>query len=422
MRNIIIYVFLGLAVACWGRTYSVSEIPNVQLQDYTKLLSNPDGIISPEHQARIDSLLLDARRRTSAEIAAVAVEDIDTDDIDGFATKLFNSWGLGKADKNNGILILLARDSRQVTIRTGRGADGILPDILAGRIIRQQMIPQFSKGDYSQGLLDGVAEVHRLVTDPEAVAELMSKERDNYSWSDDGDFDLFKWYLYFCYVIGGLVTFAVIGTLIVDAKKTPYQKYISTEKFLNTCVTLTVMCLLIPMPPTFLLFVMRKRWRNKTRVCPQCGAKMCKLDEDTDNQYLNMAQDLEEKLNSVDYDVWLCPQCGETDIYSYVNKDTPYKECPNCHTHALKLSGTRVLIQPTTQRKGKGEKIYTCLHCKQQSSQRYDIDKKMDPATASILGSILSGGSGGGGHSRGGGFGGGFGGGSTGGGGATGRW
>ena len=51
-------------------------------------------------------------------------------------------------------------------------------------------------------------------------------------------------------------------------------------------------------------------------------------DEATDNLYLNAGQDIEEQLGSVDYDVWLCPKCGETDIEPYLNHSSAYKQCP----------------------------------------------------------------------------------------------
>lgn len=93
---------------------------------------------------------------------------------------LFNTWRIGKSDNNNGILILVAKDRRKATIRTGYGAEGVLPDITAGRILRKDMFPKFRDGDYEGGLLAGVEHVYQVVTDPEAASELHSDENDNY--------------------------------------------------------------------------------------------------------------------------------------------------------------------------------------------------------------------------------------------------
>ena len=162
-------------------------------------------------------------------------------------------------------------------------------------------------------------------------------------------------------------------------------------------------------------------WRTKRRKCPTCGHKMQRLPEDKDNELLNPSQDFEERLNTVDYDVWECPHCGTIERFPFITKQTKYTECPACHTIAMCLKCDTVLQQPTTRRAGAGVRLYECQFCHHQHREGYTIPKKEDMSgAAAILGaSILSGGSGGSGG--GGGFGG-FGGGATGGGGASGSW
>ena len=147
------------------------------------------------------------------------------------------------------------------------------------------------------------------------------------------------------------------------------------------------------------------------------GGNMNKIDEEHDNDYLTPAQDTEEKLNSVDYDVWVCPNCGETDIIPFDNADSEYSVCPLCGSKACYLVSDRVIRKPTTRREGQGVKTYYCKNCHQKSQKPYDIAKVPVPPVV-----ILPPGGGGGGG-FGGGFGGGsFGGGATGGGGASGGW
>ena len=136
--------------------------------------------------------------------------------------------------------------------------------------------------------------------------------------------------------------------------------------------------------------------------------------------YLKPAQDLEEKLKSVDYDVWLCGTCGETDIYPFVNKDSAYKECPRCHAMALYCVCDRVMVQPNSYRQGVGVRTFKCLNCGDENNINYKIEKTADPTGAIVAGTILGslGGRGGGGSFGGGSFGGGM----TGGGGASGGW
>ncbi|MDE6134291.1 MAG: TPM domain-containing protein, partial [Muribaculaceae bacterium] len=142
-----LFVLLGLT-SLEAATYTVSSIPNVHLQDSTRYVSNPDGILHPETVARLDEYLNHIRRTTSVEPVVVVVDDIDGGDIDGFATELFTDWGLGKSDLDNGLLILVAKDLRRAAIRPGYGLEGVLPDITCGRILREKMFPAFKRGDY----------------------------------------------------------------------------------------------------------------------------------------------------------------------------------------------------------------------------------------------------------------------------------
>ena len=421
MGKLLTYVMFSVIVAvCSAATYSVAELPNVQKQDHTKHLVNPDGIVSASVQANIDSLLLDIRRQSSSEVVAVIVDDIDSDDIDSYATELFNFWGIGKSDKNNGILILVAKDMRRAVIRTGYGAEGVLPDIISGRILRNEMFPRFREGDYEGGLLSGVQAVHKVITDPEAAAELMSDEHDNYASVSGAD--IFSVYLTVALIVAVLML-AFVGLMLwkdsSNKKMTDYQKYVSTSKYMLPMLVVSLFFIGIPILGWLMLWLVRRHWRDHKRRCPRCRTWMQKLDEVNDNKYLTYAQDLEEKLKSVDYDVWLCPHCGETDIYSFVNRSSSYKECPDCHARTMKLSGVRILQEPTTRHEGIGEKNYVCLNCNHRHSDRYRIPKKEQPV---VLVAPGGGGGRGGGFGGGGSFGGGFGGGMTGGGGASGGW
>ena len=84
---------------------------------------------------------------------------------------------------------------------------------------------------------------------------------------------------------------------------------------------------------------------------------MRKLNEEEDNRYLTPQENTEEKLQSVDYDVWLCDQCGNTEVYPYENRYTKYSSCPQCHAKAYSLDRDRILIAPTPFSTGTGEKI-----------------------------------------------------------------
>ena len=166
-------------------------------------------------------------------------------------------------------------------------------------------------------------------------------------------------------------------------------------------------------------------WRTRRVVCATCGSKMRRLPEDKDNELLSESQDLEEQLNTIDYDVWECPECGTIECFPFRVDQNKFTECPRCHTVAMGLECDMTVRPATTRTEGEGVKIYTCRYCHNQLRKPYRIPRKEDPsaalAAAAVLGAASRGGRGGGGGGGFGGFGG-FGGGATGGGGAGTSW
>jgi len=409
-------IFLIVAVAAAShasaRTYTPADVPDVHAADRTRFLVNPDGIISPDTQARVDSLVAALRQTTTAEMSVVVIDDIsDPDDIDMFATDLFSRWGLGKKDRDNGVLLLVAKDRRKAVIRTGYGAEGVLPDIVCGTILREQMFPAFRQGDYDRGVADATATIVRLLSDPDAAAELRSGLEDADRQENQEFFTIF---LVVAACIAGLMLLVLAAGIYEVRGRSRFDKYRTLAAWKPVYLILGFATLGMGMIAAVWLVALLQHWRNGRRTCPNCGTVMRKIDEVHDNDYLTPAQDIEERAGSVDYDVWLCPDCGETDILPYINRSSTMQECEACHARLARFSADRILRRATTTAQGIGVHEYTCLNCRHITRRQYTIAKTA-PIVIVPLG---SGGSGSGGGS----FGGGFGGGMTGGGGASGGW
>lgn len=219
-----LFAILLLIVLCHtveARQYSVKDIPNVQLQNRYSFTSNPDGILSRDAVANIDSICYDLRHRGIAQTAVVAVEEIDTDDVFEFAYELFSSWGVG-SKSNSGIGILLVEDAREIRFITGYGVEGALPDAICKRIQTQYMLPYFRDGDYSSGMVAGV-EAIRLVLNG---SELDAGGNDNYV--EDDQEALVAMVIFFVMVIIG----SIVVILIADRKSRtcPKCKQITLQK------------------------------------------------------------------------------------------------------------------------------------------------------------------------------------------------
>ena len=431
MKSLHIYLIitvLFLATTASGAVHSVDDIPNVHLVDSTRFVSNPDGILSATAVSRLDGIVRDIRHRTTAEGVIVVVDDIESDP-DEFATDLFEAWAPGKGDRDNGFLVLVSTARRSATIRTGYGLEGVLPDVVCGRIIRRDMAPHFREGDYDGGLIAATEAIAEVLGTPEAIAEITSGERDADRAVAERDADRpFRIYMYFCIGLAVAMLILLLYRLTTLRGKDLHEKYVSLAPMRPVYLAMSFLGMGFPLIAALPLVVLLQHWRNKPRKCNHCGTAMQKVDEINDNNYLSPGQDLEEQLGSVDYDVWLCPKCGETDIEPYVSRTSAYKACPRCGVRAYALTRDRIITPATTRSKGLGVREYTCRACGYRHDDHYDIPRREDnsalagAAAGAILGSAL-GGSRGGGFGTGGGFGGGgFGGGLTGGGGATGSW
>ncbi len=392
------------------------EVPNVHVARATSWVSDPDGVLSRDAIARADSLLDALNTSRTTEVTVAVVADLDGQDIDSYATELFGLWGIGKRDRDNGLLLLISRDDRRAAIRTGYGMEGVINDGRAGRIIRNDIAPNMKAGDPDRAVIDAVKAISLYVSDPEAADYLHSDQKSG-RLSDEEEFKEF---------IKGYGMVAIIATLallvwiiiayVSSSGLTDQQRYGRLEHIklpVLMALPLTLGMAVIAWLPLWLLM---RHTRLHRHDCPNCGTRMGRVDEVHDNDYLTPAQDMEEKLNSVDYDVWLCPRCHETDIIPYVNRRSSYTVCQQCGARAMALQANRILRQPSTRYEGQGVRIYRCRNCGNTSNIPYTIAKVAQPP-------VIIGGGGFGGRGGGGGFSGGsFGGGMTGGGGASGGW
>jgi uncharacterized protein len=103
--------------------------------------------------------------KTTNEVGVVTISDfyVYGDDIKAFSEDLFNDWGLGKRDKNNGVLIVVSANKRMVRITTGLGVTDKLTDALGDHIINSIMIPEFKQNNYGKGIANAVNEIIKIL-------------------------------------------------------------------------------------------------------------------------------------------------------------------------------------------------------------------------------------------------------------------
>ena len=148
--------FLWVSLS-WGQ-FTIPEKPQKQtsVYDYVNLLS-------PSQSNALEQKLIRYSDSTSTQIVISIISSTEGENINYLGAQWGQKWGIGQADKDNGVLILLAKDDRRIAINTGYGVEGNLTDLMSKRIIESVIIPEFKKGDYYAGLDQGADAIFQVL-------------------------------------------------------------------------------------------------------------------------------------------------------------------------------------------------------------------------------------------------------------------
>ncbi len=166
MRHLKYILLLLIFVGSHQNIYAQYDIPPKPskanpdaVYDYYKLLSSSE-------KAQLERKLVKYSDTTSTQIVVAIITSTKGENITYLGANWLAEWGIGQKDKDNGVLIILARDDRRIAINTGYGVEHLLTDAISRRIIERDIIPYFKRDDYAGGLNRGV----------DAIFEVMSGE------------------------------------------------------------------------------------------------------------------------------------------------------------------------------------------------------------------------------------------------------
>lgn len=119
-----------------------------------KLVNDYTNTLTASEVQQLEHKLVAFDDSTSTQIAVVVMQSTGQYDIADYGVQLAQRWGIGGKEHDNGILLLVALGDRAVTIQTGYGVEGAVPDAIAYRIIENEIKPAFRQGDYFTGIND----------------------------------------------------------------------------------------------------------------------------------------------------------------------------------------------------------------------------------------------------------------------------
>lgn len=140
-----ILALLLIMFSAFGFAQDFPAKPNKLVNDYT-------GTLSTEQIQRLERKLVAFDDSTSIQVAIAILKSVGEYDINDYALQLGRAWGVGTKGKDNGVMIVVALGDRKISIQTGYGVEGVLPDMYTRRIIENDIKPHFKTGAYFEGL------------------------------------------------------------------------------------------------------------------------------------------------------------------------------------------------------------------------------------------------------------------------------
>ncbi|WP_417262417.1 TPM domain-containing protein [Celeribacter sp.] len=327
------------------------EYREIYVNDFADILSN-------EVADDIHDRLMELREETGIEFTVVTIYEMrrygHTGAIEPFATGLFNEWGVGNAERNDGVMMLVSLWDRKVRLEVGSGYGTRMNNPMQ-KVIDDDILPYFRDDAYEEGISNGVNHTILAVTG---------------SWP--GEYDASPW-VRATNMIGRMVNSVVQG--------------------LGNWI-FAILAALLPFP-----YRAYRRWkRNHPRICPNEGHQMTRLDEVWEDNHLQKGQITEEDLKSVDYDVWECQTCQHVTIEGYRAWFSSYSVCRNCGYRTVE-GDTTILEHATTSSTGRKRIDYHCHNCGDAYSVERTIPRKSSSSSSSGSSSFGGGSSSGGGAS-----------------------
>ena len=367
----------------------------------------------------LNKLCDEINQKSGAEVVVVMIPSTNGVDYIEFATDLFNLWGIGSAADNNGVLIFVAKQDRKFYLTLGEGIDTDGQAAMSQSIFDRVVKPNFREGKFGEGTYLAAFQCAEQVLGlqdleapkslsevslnlPENSAEPAENPAANQPNSppantsnnpppDDTEQSLQQ------------SPEEVADEVLQDIRRRHDPNF---ERNRNNNARNN-----LPRRnakkkndagPLMLLFLItggtiglggvaliggRFLLRGRTRVCPKCQSAMDKLDEQQDDEYLEPPEQLEERLGSVNYDVWACMTCEDVIKLRYGVFFSRYSVCPQC-TRKTKSKISRTLVAATEQRGGVVEVTESCANCSYHHQYTYRTPRKSrsSSGTSSRLG------------------------------------
>ena len=329
------------------------------------------GVLSPKMEDSVRTLLAPVRNQgidvRVVTIGSMSRYDVGAATLEEFGRGLFNAWRVGDRPENDGVLLLVATGDRKVRIQLGDGA--LRYEQAAQQVVSDSMVRWFREEKTVRGILRGTAGIAQWYTPEGQAAFALPPPAPEPAYAPQPAVSPTQ-------PAGGGLFAGAVGMGILAAGAIGLSAWA----------------------------------RSRPRKC-QCGAEMARLDELSDDVYLDSGQKMEEFMSSVNYDVWKCASCGSHTLLRYSRWFSGKSACPSCRYETV-VTSRQVIQYATYDDSGQERVLRDCRHCGFHDENLVYLPRKTRPShhsssssrsSYSSSGSSSSSGGGGGGYSSGGG-------------------
>ncbi|MBF0361672.1 MAG: TPM domain-containing protein [Oligoflexia bacterium] len=176
------------------------EIPelNGRINDYAQMLST-------ETKADLEMRLEELEKSDTTQLVFLSIPSLEGDSLEEFSIRVADKWKIGQKKIDNGVILLVAKNDRKVRIEVGKGLEGKLTDLIAGRIIRENIVPYFKRGNYQDGVVEGIKSIVQVVN-----GEYISKNSTSATVATDGDLNWKE-------IIATIITILIFGYCVITS-------------------------------------------------------------------------------------------------------------------------------------------------------------------------------------------------------------
>lgn len=362
-------LLLWLALVPVAQATSVQAVPDARPQSSVVDLT---GTLSEQDKQMIQA---DAERgRSGGELYVAVIDTTEGESPRAYATRLFNRLGLDDKTRNRGVLLMAALSDRKAEIIVGDGyADSVTA--VTDRIMSNVVVANFRQRNPQGAMVKGARE---LVNQVLLAAPSRGASSSEISPSDDSP-------------QASTTQPSPNPSSLSDSDSAPSEPPGLWQQMENVADE-------NPLPfwgglggTGLLAFVgVRRYLRYRPRKCGNCEQKMVLLGETEDDEHLTSGERKEEALGSVDYDVWMCPDCESTLTLRYGALFTSYSKCPQCRAKTLHTS-TTTITAATEYSTGVARVEEDCRHCSFRNSYTRTIPRKPRSTSSSSFSSSRSG-------------------------------